>query len=496
MHRTALRRWAPLAAAIVVAFLAVAGSAAAHAGGTFPEAGSSTQETLQELYDLVGWMAIATSVIVGALLLYVAVRFYDPDASGEGDWFVHNNKLEITWTFGTLLVLAFLGVVTYNAMAEIGDFDTRDLRDDDNVTEVVALGQMWQWTYFYPDGNTTTDTLHIQAHEKFLLYSVSCDVTHSIYVPNLGFKIDTTVLKSDECEALREDNEIPTRKEVNTVAVEANPGTYSLRCAEFCGRAHADMTGEILAFEEGAQDRTKSYGPPPPKGEEIHVEVTGSASEPSISPSSIELNTGSLTTWYVHNNASGSRTLEVGGPYGASTGAIPAGGSGTIQFTAGDAGSFNVTVEGNPAGTLEVTSGEVRVVELSDNPWHIEDGNTFEPGESYAIKVWNNGSIPHNLYIGTFSDERSEREPLFQTETYGAGEFRWLNVTMPDENATMDWWCDVPGHAEAGMLDQIQVGAGGDGAAAAGGKALLPTAGILGSLTALGVAAMVARRRR
>lgn len=493
MNRTALRRWAPLVLAALVALVAVAGSAAAHAGGTFPTSGSEVQTTLQELYDLVGWMSIATSVIVGGLLLYVAVRFYDPDARGKGDWFLHNTKLEVTWTVGTLLVLAYLGVVTAQTMYDI---ETAPLEEGEEAIEVAALGQQWQWQFIYPDGNTTTDDLHIQANETFQVYSVSCDVIHSFYVPNLGVKIDTTVLAPEECEALRERGEIPTRADVNRFWIEAHEGTYTMSCAEFCGAAHADMKGDVVAFEEGARDRTKPYGAPPEKGEEFHVEITGSASDPAIDPSTIELNTGTLTTWYVHNNASGSRTLAVGAPYDVSTGPIPAGDSGQVQFTAGTQGSPDITVEGVPVGTLDVSSGEVVHVEMSDSPWYIRDGNQFEPGESYAIKVWNNGSIGHNLYIGEYTADRDSREPIFTTETYGADEFRWLNVTMPDRNATLDWWCDVPGHAEAGMLDEITVGAGGDGAQGATERDLIPAAGILGTLAAAGAATWVGRRRR
>jgi cytochrome c oxidase subunit 2 len=495
MPRTAPRRWVPLALATVLTLLVAAGPVAAHAGGTFPDAGSEVQEKLQGLYDLVGWMAIATSVIVGLLLAYVVVKFYDPEARGESDWFLHNTRLEITWTVGTFLVLLFLGVVTAQTMYDIGDFDTQELRDDDEVTEVVALGQMWQWTFLYPDGNTTEGTLHIQANERILLYSVSCDVVHSFYVPNLGLKLDTTVLETGQCEVLKEEHAVPEEPHINKVGIEARPGAYTMSCAEFCGRGHAEMRGEVLAFEPGASDRDKTYGPPPDKGKELHVEVTGSSDDPTVNPSTIEFNTGDLTTWYVHNNASGPRTLALEAPYSASTGSIPAGQSAQLRFTASEAGSFNVTVDGTAAATLAVSSGEVRHVELSDNPWYVRDGNQFEPGESYAMKAWNNGSIGHNLYIGTYAPDSDAREVLFKTETYGAGEFRWLNVTMPDRNATLDWWCDVPGHAEAGMLDDITVGAGGMQETGSQGRSLIPGLGALAALGAIGAAAWVTRRR-
>lgn len=481
-----------LVAATVLTAVA-AGPALAHPAT--PASGSPVQDELEDLFVLVGWMAVIISAVVIAAIAYVVVKYRgDPLVRSKGEWFTHNARLEITWTVVTALILIFLGVVTAQAMDSIER--PRPEAGEGEAIEVVAIGQQWQWEFAYPDGETS-ENLHVQAGRTFNVNVISCDVIHSLYIPNFGVKIDTTVVPDDVCESVRDNGTLPAEANVASFWFRAKePGRYGVQCAEYCGTAHAAMNAEVVAFEPGA--REDPYGPPIDLGRIVHVEYSGSGSSLSVSPQTIQATSGDLVTFRVHNNGTANHDLTIEAPIDRSTGVIPPGETGELRrvTVAGEGEVAFYSSQGDDRaqgleGTISITAGEVVPVELTE--WEIQDGNEYEPGKTYAFKVYNNGTTVHNLYIGVFAEDRDARDPVVgATETFSEGGFTWLNVTMPDEDVTFQWWCNVPGHAGNGMLDEIHVGEGGEGRQE-GSKVLLPGWEIALVVAGIGAAAWLRR---
>ncbi len=97
------------------------------------------------------------------------------------------------------------------------------------VVEVV--GHQWWWQVYYPDAQVTTaNEIYIPAGRPVELRARSNDVIHSLWIPQLGGKIDL----------------LPDRQ-TSTVIEAAQPGTWRGECAEFCGVEHARMDLVVVA---------------------------------------------------------------------------------------------------------------------------------------------------------------------------------------------------------------------------------------------------------
>jgi cytochrome c oxidase subunit 2 len=95
---------------------------------------------------------------------------------------------------------------------------------------IEAEGAQWSWTFRYPDREGATQgVLHLPAGEPVDMVLTSRDVIHSFWVPRLAGKIDA----------------VPGHTNVLRLRADA-PGSYEGVCAEFCGRAHADMRFTVV----------------------------------------------------------------------------------------------------------------------------------------------------------------------------------------------------------------------------------------------------------
>jgi cytochrome c oxidase subunit 2 len=101
---------------------------------------------------------------------------------------------------------------------------------------VSVTGKLWWWQMRYRDPATGRDffaanELRIPVGRTVQLGLQSDDVVHSLWVPELGGKMDL----------------VPGR--VNRLVITATqPGTYRGQCAEFCGEQHARMALHVVAM--------------------------------------------------------------------------------------------------------------------------------------------------------------------------------------------------------------------------------------------------------
>lgn len=178
--------------------------------------------------DFTLWLILGISVffLVGitAVMIYFLFRYRrknNPVATN----IAHNNKLEIIWTvIPTILVLImfYFGWAGYQPM----------LRAPKGAMEIEAIGQMWKWTFVYPDGKVS-DSLVIPLDEAVKLNLTSRDVNHALYIP--AFRVKQDVVPGVD----------------NMMWFTAHKtGTFDLFCAEYCGQLHSYMLTNVTVMEK------------------------------------------------------------------------------------------------------------------------------------------------------------------------------------------------------------------------------------------------------
>lgn len=103
--------------------------------------------------------------------------------------------------------------------------------------------------------------------------------------------------------------------------------------------------------------------------------------------------------------------------------------------------------------------GEITV---KGSEWTLEpDAFETKIGQELTLHFENIGEVAHNLTVGQFpASERSVAEQdeegtfMIKTDTIQSDETTSVTFT-PDSTGTFPYWCDVPGHREAGMVGEM-----------------------------------------
>lgn len=199
---------------------------------------STTEALILSLNNQLVYIALPISLLVEVILLYTVLRFRN---NTEAKPTQERQKLEIGWTVATALILLFVGIASYQVMAQPAVTSTPQMSTEKpaNATNVTVIGQQFLWTFKYPGENVTSrSTLVLPANQTVYLNITSRDVIHSVHIPGLGLKQDA----------------IPGQ--YNTLrTTPTGQGTYQLYCAEFCGAGHSQMTAtvKVVSYEEYQQ---------------------------------------------------------------------------------------------------------------------------------------------------------------------------------------------------------------------------------------------------
>lgn len=179
------------------------------------------------LYMILG-VSLVFLIGITAVMVYFLFR-YSKKRNPVATNISHNNKLEIIWTvIPTILVVIMFwyGWTGYKPM----------LTAPDDAMEIEAIGQMWKWTFVYPDGKVS-DSLVVPVDEPIKLNLVSKDVNHALYIP--AFRIKQDVVPGVD----------------NMMWFTAyKKGTYDVLCAEYCGQLHSYMLTTITVMEQNDYD--------------------------------------------------------------------------------------------------------------------------------------------------------------------------------------------------------------------------------------------------
>lgn len=134
--------------------------------------------------------------------------------------------LEVAWTTmsAALVLVIFAWGVRQSVRASV---------EPPGAYEIVATGQMWQWSFTYPNGYTDPE-LHVPAGTPVRVTVVSKDVIHGLSVPALGVNQDA----------------VPGRPNRAWFAA-SEAGTFDLYCTGYCGTNHSTMVSRVVVQEPG-----------------------------------------------------------------------------------------------------------------------------------------------------------------------------------------------------------------------------------------------------
>jgi cytochrome c oxidase subunit 2 len=175
------------------------------------------------LYIIVG-ISLVFLIGITAVMIYFVFRYNkkrNPVATNiEG-----SNLLEVLWTaIPTLLVVVmfYYGWMGFKPMRSVPE----------GAMEVKAYGQMWKFSFEYPDGRIT-DSLVVPLGKPVKVNLVSRDVLHSFYIPAFRMKEDMVPGKN------------------NFMWFETTKtGRYDILCAEYCGQLHSYMLSSVTVLPE------------------------------------------------------------------------------------------------------------------------------------------------------------------------------------------------------------------------------------------------------
>lgn len=140
--------------------------------------------SVTELYNIIAKICLAILILVEGLLLVAIFKFRRQHADERPAQTHGNLKLEIGWTLAAVVVQVYIGVITLGVM-----FDVETMPETEMTVEAIAY--QWGWQFRYPGhGGIVSDDLVVPAHTNIKLEITSRDVIHSLFIPELGVKMD------------------------------------------------------------------------------------------------------------------------------------------------------------------------------------------------------------------------------------------------------------------------------------------------------------------
>lgn len=183
---------------------------------------STIAPTVDLMFNWILWICIFFFFLVTILLVLFVLMYRHKPGVKRDVATGHNTPLELTWTLVPSVIVVFLyyyGFREYMNMAI----------EPPNSYEIMATGQMWQWTFTYPNGHTDSE-LHVPINTPVRIVLQSQDVIHDLYIPAFRVKKDA----------------VPGR--YNRMWFEADSSDYSIYLAQLNVNGHPT---DILVDSEG-----------------------------------------------------------------------------------------------------------------------------------------------------------------------------------------------------------------------------------------------------
>lgn len=213
----------------------------------FPERASSSAWQVDMLFFALLGFSLLIVLTVMALVIGFAIRYRAGNTAASREGAIRNTlKYESVW------VVAFTGIgLGIFGWASWVYFGLQRAPEDATPVYIIAKQWMWKVSHAQPNGPTEIDELHVPVGEAIRLVMTSEDVIHSFYIP--AFRIKQDVLPG---------------RYTSTWFQATEPGTYALKCSEYCGTGHAQMDGHVVVmppdeYQRWLESQPREPAPPP-----------------------------------------------------------------------------------------------------------------------------------------------------------------------------------------------------------------------------------------
>jgi cytochrome c oxidase subunit II len=201
----------------------------------FPHDISTFGPQIDWLFEVIFWIVMAVWLAVSITMIVFLIK-YRARPGRKAEYIEGNQRLEITWTTVTAIIMVVLAFMSRSTWAEIKENGP----PGEVFYKVTAKQFNWEITYPGPDGKlgtkddvTVENEFHVPVNKVARIDLTSKDVIHSFFVPNMRLKQDA----------------VPGR--IIHVWFEAlEKGTYEIPCAELCGFGHSGMKGSLTVESE------------------------------------------------------------------------------------------------------------------------------------------------------------------------------------------------------------------------------------------------------
>lgn len=210
-------------------------------------AGNELKTRISDLHNLVLIIITLITIFVGALLVWVMVR-YNATRNPVPSTTSHNTTIEVLWTVIPVLILVVIAIPSFRLVYYL------DHTPDPDMTIKVTAHQ-WYWEYGYPEAGDLAiesrmirdedlkpgqlrllevdNQLIVPVGKKIRVLTNSVDVIHSFFIPSLGVQRYA----------------IPGRT-IETWMTVDKPGVYYGQCNQICGVDHSRMPIAVKAVTE------------------------------------------------------------------------------------------------------------------------------------------------------------------------------------------------------------------------------------------------------
>jgi cytochrome o ubiquinol oxidase subunit 2 len=144
----------------------------------------------QQLFVLTTFLSSLVVVPVFTMLLFFAVRYRagNTKARYQPEW-GENRWLEMLWWGIPILIIGFLGIVTYQTSHSLDPYKKLSGGDPQKI-QVVAL--RWKWLFLYPEEKIATLNYIMVERDRPIHFTLAADAPMSAFwIPKLGSQIYT-----------------------------------------------------------------------------------------------------------------------------------------------------------------------------------------------------------------------------------------------------------------------------------------------------------------
>jgi len=197
-----------------------------------PHAMSTNADQTDQAYYITVWICIGFFVLVVGAMIYFGIKYKRKSDDERTSPVDHNFRLEVVWSLVPSALLVWLFILGLKGYAN-------QETAPNEAFQVKVTGQMWAWSFEYPDG-TQSDELYIPAGRPIKLLMSSKDVIHAFFVPEFRVKQDVV---PGMYSTLWFTAKLPADGKAYDTAIE---------CAEYCGDGHSKIlnTVHVLPGEE------------------------------------------------------------------------------------------------------------------------------------------------------------------------------------------------------------------------------------------------------